>query len=175
MQSFNYYTAKNPSMSHLLLSKWYKHLFHQTAQPQILTLFSSVSEIQPCFHGARITSGAAVLFCIIPGAALSDTNSAWLFHAATACHHALPPCYWCWEVKPRTHGHTTSDSVLLWQSQVTCSYRFLSAICSFKEKHGFGLPKISLFQAAFALCTLSETLTAPWAHESYKAYLYTVH
>lgn len=73
---------------------------------------------------------------------------------------ALPPCHSCWEEILRTHGQMTSDWVLLWQLKV---YKFLSAICSFQEKHGFRLSKITMFQVAFALCTLSETLTTPKA------------
>lgn len=129
MQSlnFDYYIAKNPNMSHLVLNKWCRHQIFLTAQPQILTLFS-VSEYNLALVGPGLclqqwSSSASALSCfnwhklylIVPCCCVCNTS-------------ALPSCYSCWEGKPRTHGQTTSELVLLWQLKVTCSYRLLLAI-----------------------------------------------
>lgn len=126
--NFNYYIAKNPNMSHLVLSKWYRCQIFPTAQPQILTLLFSISEYSFALAGPGLrlqqwSSSASALSCfkwhklylIVPCCCICNM-------------FALPSCYSCWEGKPRTHGQTTSDLVLLWQLKVTCSHSFLLAI-----------------------------------------------
>lgn len=115
----------------MFFSKWYKHLIFQIADPEILAFFISVSEMQPCYRGDRASVCAAGI-CPFPHLHLQAAINGYLTVpcCCTCSTSAIPSCYSCWEDKARAHGNTTSYLILLRQLKWTCSYRFLSAICS---------------------------------------------